>query len=206
MGNFEKDKRSPSVFWGLVDKHVPLLSKLALRLFGIAVNPVAAERFFSQAGIIHTKLRHRAGHERVTTMAQVRAELHRHRPTRKRKFASLSGGAAAQERGAEQTAAAGQLGTADTALFEADAILSQEELDQVVMEWFEELDDEEIPDASAVVVAGEAQLLLKSPLSYIFGSPLEALGPVTPPTMEELIMMRMLPDMGQLDEASVKQI
>ena len=68
-----KNTRKPSKLWKFVqaDKHAGHLAKLALRLFGVGVNSASTERFFSQAGIAHTKLRNRLGHEKVTKMVQV---------------------------------------------------------------------------------------------------------------------------------------
>lgn len=53
----------------------PQLSQLALRLFSIFINAAGDERFFSQTGLTHSKLRNRLGHAKVTSIARVRAEL-----------------------------------------------------------------------------------------------------------------------------------
>ena len=72
-----KNTRTPSKLWLLMadDPGACHLARFALRLFGIGVNSASTERFFSQAGLTHTKLRNRMKHDRVTKMVQVRSML-----------------------------------------------------------------------------------------------------------------------------------
>ena len=57
------------------DDNAKVLARFALRLFGVSVNSTSTERHFSQAGIIHNKLRNRLGHKKVTKMVQVGINL-----------------------------------------------------------------------------------------------------------------------------------
>lgn len=68
-----KDTRKPRKLWSFVkdDAGAKDLARLAERVFGIAVNSASTERHFSQAGIIHNKLRNSLGHAKVTKMVQV---------------------------------------------------------------------------------------------------------------------------------------
>lgn len=65
--------RKPRKLWTFVqkDENAKALARIALRLFGVSVNSASTERHFSQAGIIHNKLRNRLGHKKVTKMVQV---------------------------------------------------------------------------------------------------------------------------------------
>lgn len=70
-------KHHPSTLWRMVADEAPQLSKLALRLFGVSINAAGDERFFSQTGLTHSKLRNRLQHHKVTSVARLRADLNR---------------------------------------------------------------------------------------------------------------------------------
>ncbi|KAL3134486.1 hypothetical protein ABBQ38_15554 [Trebouxia sp. C0009 RCD-2024] len=74
----------PERSWNLVKHEASQLSKLALCLMGVSVNAAGCDRSFSQMGLTHTKLRNRLGWAKTTHIAQLRQELHRDRPKRKR--------------------------------------------------------------------------------------------------------------------------
>ena len=74
----------PEWLWNLVKQEASSLSKLALHLMGVSVNAAGCERSFSQMGLTHTKLRNRLGWAKTTHIAQLRQELRRDRPKRKR--------------------------------------------------------------------------------------------------------------------------
>jgi hypothetical protein len=54
------------------------LSGFALRLHGVGINGTGDERFFSQTGLTHTKLRNRLSNDKVTAIARLRHDLNLH--------------------------------------------------------------------------------------------------------------------------------
>ena len=57
---------------------------ITMPIFQIHVNAATNERFFSQTGLTHTRLRNRLAAATVTKIAQLRAELNRSKPPRKK--------------------------------------------------------------------------------------------------------------------------
>ncbi|DBA82624.1 TPA: hypothetical protein ACH3X1_006872 [Trebouxia sp. C0004] len=117
----------------LQSKDAPELCQLALRLMGIAMNSAGCERLFSQMGLTHTKVRNRLGHAKVTHIAQLRQELHRHRPTRKK--AQVMAGAAASSSQTRQQS--------ESQLMDLDALTSAPEFHMTVNAWMADIDAEQ---------------------------------------------------------------
>ena len=128
--------------WRLVaaDSNSSQLAKVAKRLYEIGVNAACDERFFSQAGIVHSKLRNRLQHDKVTMMVQVKAMLHAgHSALGKRQADGSSRPTIepATSSGAVRRSTSAQADSDDLTL--PDIIADQDEFDEAVNEWFAEL-------------------------------------------------------------------
>ena len=157
----------------MVKSITPELTQLALRLMGIAINSAGNERLFSQMGLTHTKLRNRLGHAKVTLIAKLRQELHRHRQGRKRKAvvaASDTGPSTRSNSDGPRTAHE----KAQDQLMDEDALTSAEELRLTFNAYFAEIDEEN--RAAGVTEEIPAYIhsaaILKTTLSSVFGSTL----------------------------------
>ncbi|DBA98217.1 TPA: hypothetical protein ACH3X1_001143 [Trebouxia sp. C0004] len=74
LSKADPDKQ-PATFWKFVIQSLPQLSKLALHLFQIAVNPVAVESLFSAFGNVQTNLKNSFVLARLEKLAQIKAML-----------------------------------------------------------------------------------------------------------------------------------
>ena len=156
----------PERLWNLVKKEARQLSKMALRLMGVSVNAANCERTFSQMGLTHTKLRNRLGWAKTTHIAQLRQELHRHRPARKRKHV-----VAADD--SNSSAAAEKPRPSEDQLMDLDALTSASEFRLTVNDWIAELEAEETQTAGFNLAAyTHTPAVVKAPLGSIFGSAL----------------------------------
>ena len=152
--------------WNLVKNEAPQLSKLASRLMGVSVNAAGCERSFSQMGLTHTKLRNRLGWAKTTHIAQLRQELHRDRPARKRARVVAAVDSA-------QPAAAEKSTPAADSLMDLEALTSASEFRLTVHEWLADIDAEETQAAGFNLAAYmDSPAIVKAPLSSIFGSAL----------------------------------
>ena len=159
-----KPGTQPERQWNLVKNEAPQLSKLALRLMGVSVN--ACERSFSQMGLTHTKLWNRLGWAKTTHIAQLRQELHRDRPARKRARVVAAVDSA-------QPAAAEKSTPAADSLMDLEALTSASEFRLTVHEWLADIDAEETQAAGFNLAAYmDSPAIVKAPLSSIFGSAL----------------------------------
>eukprot|EP00611_Tribonema_gayanum_P013282 TRINITY_DN240_c0_g1_i4.p1 TRINITY_DN240_c0_g1~~TRINITY_DN240_c0_g1_i4.p1 ORF type:complete len:602 (-),score=156.97 TRINITY_DN240_c0_g1_i4:75-1880(-) len=95
----------PTQLWRAVRGRAPQLAKLALRLYGVCINAAGDERFFSQTGLTHTKIRNRLGQGVVTDIARVKAELNGNQRKRARKEVTVVGDASQEVPAAEQAEA-----------------------------------------------------------------------------------------------------
>jgi len=131
---------------------------------GVSVNAAGCERCFSQMDLTHTKLRNRLGWAKTTHIAQLRQELHRDRPTRKRARV-----VAADD--SNSSAAVEKLKPAGDQLMDLDALASASEFRLTVNEWIADLDAEETQAAAFNLAAyTHSPAVEKAPLSSIFGS------------------------------------
>lgn len=146
----------PERLWNMVKKDAPELCQLALRLMGIAVNSAGCERLFSQMGLTHTKVRNRLAHAKVTHIAQLRQELHRHRPTRKK--ARVVAGAASSSQTCQQS---------ENQLMDLDALTSASEFHMTVNAWMAEIDAEQ-RQANTIPAYQDTEATTKDTLSNIF--------------------------------------
>ena len=137
-------------------KDAPELCQLALRLMGIAVNSAGCERLFSQMGLTHTKVRNRLGHAKVTHIAQLRQELHRNRPTRKK--ARVVAGAASSSQIRHQS---------ESQLMDLDALTSASEFHMTVNAWMADIDAEQ-RQATTIPAYQNTEAATKDTLSNIF--------------------------------------
>ncbi|KIJ42868.1 hypothetical protein M422DRAFT_67959 [Sphaerobolus stellatus SS14] len=135
------------------------LIKLAIHILSIIGNSAGCEHLFSAMGLIHTKLRNRLGPQKVRDMAILRAELHRShlrqgltRPrSHKWKFRNMeaSEGDDKKQEAADLDVDEDDEGPADTRSVAQSLIKEAEEDDN---DLGAELFDEELPDASDLVV------------------------------------------------------
>ena len=176
-----KPNSQPERLWNLVKDDAPELSQLALRLMGITVNAAGCERAFSQMGVAHTKLRNRLGWAKTTQIAQLRQELHRDRPARKKApvVAGADAGPSASTReagDAEADSSAPTRQTAESQLLDADVFTSAAEFDLTVNEWIAGIDAEERQAAGFDMTAyKDCTATLKAPLGSIFAGALPML-------------------------------
>ncbi|KAL0035364.1 hypothetical protein WJX77_003237 [Trebouxia sp. C0004] len=147
----------PERLWRMVKKDAPELCQLALRLMRVAVNSAGCERMFSQMGLTHTKVRNRLAHAKVTHIAQLRQELHRSRPTRK-KAPVVAGGAASSSQIRHQSG---------SQLMDLDALTSASEFHVTVNAWTADIDAEE-RQATTILAYQNTQATTKDTLSNIF--------------------------------------
>ena len=161
-----KPGTQPERLWNLVKNEAPQLSKLALHLMGVSVNAAGCERSFSQMGLTHTKLRNRLGWAKTTHIAQLRQELHRDRPTRKRARVVTAVDSA-------HPAAAEKSTPAADSLMDMETLTSASEFRLTVNEWLADIDAEETQAAGFNLAAYmDSPAVVKAPLSSIFGSAL----------------------------------
>lgn len=162
-----KPNSPPERLWHMVQKETPELSQLALRLMGVAVNSAGCERLFSQMGLTHSKVRNRLGHAKVTHIAQLRQELHRHRTGRKR--AQVVTETASSATSSSQTAAATRSvhQQSEDQLMDLDALTSASEFHLTVNERFADIDAEE-RQSTAIAAYQHTQAITKETLSNIF--------------------------------------
>ena len=156
----------PERLWNLVKHEASQLSKLALRLMGVSVNAAGCERSFSQMGLTHTKLRNRLGWAKTTHIAQLRQELHRDRPKRKRPRVVTAVDIA-------NSAAVEKSTPAENSLMDVETLTSATEFRLTVNEWLADIDAEETQAAGFNLAAYmDSPAVVKAPLSSIFGSAL----------------------------------
>jgi len=156
---------APERLWNLVKQEASSLSKLALHLMGVSVNAAGCERSFSQMGLTHTKLRNRLGWAKTTHIAQLRQELHRDRPKRKRARVVTAVDA--------KSAAAEKSTPAEDSLMDVQTLTSATEFRLTVNEWLADIDAEETQAAGFNLAAYmDSPAVVKAPLSSIFGSAL----------------------------------
>lgn len=156
----------PERLWNLVKHEASQLSKLALRLMGVSVNAAGCERSFSQMGLTHTKLRNRLGWAKTTHIAQLRQELHRDRPKRKRPRVVTAVDSA-------HSAAAEKATPAEDSLMDVETLTSASEFRLTVNEWLADMEAEETQAAGFNLAAYmDTPAVVKAPLSSIFGSAL----------------------------------
>ncbi|DBA66311.1 TPA: hypothetical protein ACH3X2_002561 [Trebouxia sp. C0005] len=129
---------------------------LALRLMGIAVNSAGCERLFSQMGLTHIKVRNRLGHAKVTHTAQLRQELHRNRPTRKK--ARVVAGAASTSQIRHQS---------ESQLMDLDALTSASKFHMTVNAWMADIDAEQ-KQATTIPAYQNTEAVTKDTLGNIF--------------------------------------
>ena len=140
------------------------LSKLALRLMGVSVNAAGRERSFSQMGLTHAKLRNRLGWAKTTHIAQLRQELHRDRPKRKRPRAVTAVDSA-------NSAAAEHSTPAEDSLMAVPTLTSATEFRLTVNEWLADFDETQAAGFNLAAYM-DSPAVVKAPLSSIFGSAL----------------------------------
>ncbi len=156
----------PERLWNLVKQEANSLSKLALRLMEVSVNAAGCERSFFQMGLTHTKLRNRLGWAKTTHIAQLRQELHRDRPKRKRAHVVTAVDRA-------KSAAAEKSTPAEDSLMDVETLTSATEFRLTVNEWLAGIDAEETQAAGFNLAAYmDSPAVVKAPLSSIFGSAL----------------------------------
>jgi hypothetical protein len=156
----------PERLWNLVKQEASQLSELALRLMGVSVNAAGCERSFSQMGLTHTKLRNRLGWAKTTHIAQLRQELHRDRPKRKRARVVTAVDSA-------NSAATDRSTPAEDSLMDVETLTSATEFRLTVNEWLADIDAEETQAAGFNLAAYmDSPAVVKAPLSSIFGSAL----------------------------------
>ncbi len=132
---------------------------------GVSVNAAGCERSFSQMGLTHTKLRNRLGWAKTTHIAQLRQELHRDRPKRKRARVVTAVDA--------KSAAAEKSTPAEDSLMDVQTLTSATEFRLTVNEWLADIDAEETQAAGFNLAAYmDSPAVVKAPLSSIFGSAL----------------------------------
>ncbi|DBB03189.1 TPA: hypothetical protein ACH3X1_013317 [Trebouxia sp. C0004] len=158
--------RPPERLWNLVKQEASQLSKLALRLMRVSVNAAGCERSFSQMGLIHTKLRNRLGWAKTTHIAQLKQELHRDRPKRKRARVVTAVDSA-------KSAATDRSTAAEDSLMDVETLTSATEFRLTVNEWLADIDAKETQAAGFNLAAYmDSPAVVKAPLSSIFGSAL----------------------------------
>ncbi len=157
---------APPELWNQVKQEASQLSELALRLMGVSVNAAGCERSFSQMGLTHTKLRNRLGWAKTTHIAQLRQELHRDRPKRKRARVVTAVDSA-------NSAATDRSTPAEDSLMDVETLTSATEFRLTVNEWLADIDAEETQAAGFNLAAYmDSPAVVKAPLSSIFGSAL----------------------------------
>ena len=179
-----KQGSPPERLWNISMEEAPQLSKLALHLMSVSVNSAGCERAFSQMGLTHTKLRNRLGHAKTTHIVQVRQELHRDRPARKKsqvvdplhsgnngQQAAEPAASSAETRSAAASTSEQDIPVGEDQLYDLDAFTSGSEFRLTVNEWLADLDAEDA-QASQVSAYADSPAILKAPLSQIFGSAL----------------------------------
>ncbi|DBA99061.1 TPA: hypothetical protein ACH3X1_014200 [Trebouxia sp. C0004] len=170
----------PGRLWNMVKWEAPELCQLALRLMAMAVNAAGCERVFSQMGLTLTKLRNRLGFAKVTHLAQLRQELHRHRQARKKKkmvaTASATASASASASASTSASTSGRtqdLPDAQDQLMDLDALTSADEFRLAVNEWFGDLDAEDrLAGMENFPAYQDSSAVVKTTLSSLFGSAL----------------------------------
>ena len=167
MSTFRQPPEAPPErLWNLVKHEASQLSKLALRLMGVSVNAAGCERSFSQMGLTHTKLRNRLGWAKTTHIAQLRQELHRNRPKRKRPRVATAVDST-------NSAAVEKSTPAENSLMDVETLTSATEFRLTVNEWLADIDAEETQAAGFNLAAYmDSPAVVKAPLSSIFGSAL----------------------------------
>ena len=161
-----KPGTQPERLWNLVRNEATQLSKLALRLMGVSVNAAGCERSFSQMGLTHTKLQNRLGWAKTTHIAQLRQDLHRDRPTRKRARVVTAVDSA-------KPAAAEKSTPAADSLMDLETLTSASEFRLTVNEWIANIEAEEMQAAGFNLAAYmDSPAVVKAPLRSIFGSAL----------------------------------
>lgn len=167
----------------LVKRAAPELTKMALRLFHLHVNAATNERFFSQTGLTHTPLRNRLSNATVTKIAQLRAELHRHRPKRKKAHVVVPPQGADAIASGRFTEGQTQPTTQEEFLDLPD-LSSADEFNSEVNEWFKELelevknggnDDDDYDDGGGGGDVNQRTGIQSAHLYEIFGRALEPL-------------------------------
>ena len=134
-------------------------------IFQIHVNAATNERFFSQTGLTHTRLRNRLVAATVTKIAQLRAELNRSKPPRKKpRIVSQS----------QPSASSSSQGQVDDNNLDLDTLTSADEFEAEVNEWMNELALEAASSDDSVPLM-ETPAIQKAKLSSIFGSALQPL-------------------------------
>ncbi|DBB01642.1 TPA: hypothetical protein ACH3X1_000278 [Trebouxia sp. C0004] len=127
-------------------------------------------------GLTHTKLRNRLGFAKVTHLAQLRQELHRHREARKKKrmVATASATASASASTSASTSSRTRdLPDAQDQLMDLDALTSADEFRLAVNEWFGDLDAEDrLAGMQSFPAYQDSSAVVKTTLSSLFGSAL----------------------------------
>ena len=147
----------------------------------VSVNSAGCERAFSQMGLTHTKLRNKLGHAKTTHIVQVRQELHRDRPARKKsqvvdplhsgnsaQQAAKPADSSAQTKAAAASSSEQDIPVGEDQLYDLDAFTSGSEFRLTVNEWLADMDAEDA-QASQVSADADSPAILKEPLSQILG-------------------------------------
>ena len=137
-------------------------------------------------GLTHTKLHNRLGHAKTTYthIVQVRQELHRDKPARKKsqvvdplhsgnsaQQAAKPADSSAQTKAAAASSSEQDIPVGEDQLYDLDAFTSGSEFRLTVNEWLADLDAEDA-QASQVSAYADSPAILKAPLSQSFGSAL----------------------------------
>ena len=127
-------------------------------------------------GLTHTKLRNRLGFAKVTQLAQLRQELHRHREARKKKKMLATASASALASASTSASTSGRtrdLPSAQDRLMDFDALISADEFQLAVNEWFGDLDAEDrLAGMENFPAYQDSSAVVKTTLSSLFGSAL----------------------------------
>ena len=135
------------------------------------VNAATNERFFSQTGLTHTKLRSQMSHVTVTKIARLRAELYRDLPCRKKKPVVVEPAASSSSAPVPSAAPS----DADDAFLDLDTLTSAAEFDAEVNEWFQELQREALDEDPEWEEDEPAKAIQNAPLAKICGHALQPL-------------------------------
>jgi hypothetical protein len=128
---------SPKEFWEFVAEVCPELAALAIKLYSVVPNTAGLERSFSVHSVLHTKKRNRLKSDRVFKMVKIKAAFVSGRMSQnldglpaKRHKADIVKGASTTVDDADRSQPPGV-----------------EEFDQLVEDWLEQLEDENLDAA-----------------------------------------------------------